>query len=532
MTIGTTHPWGNDPLPVAIAAAKAAIHLDPTGVEAYLTLGHLLRQGRSLVAAERSYAQAVRCDRTYGAGDHIAALFYWGTTCLELGQWDAAIAPLTQAAGLAPDAFEVVYNLAQAHQAAGNGDAAIAAYLRAIALDPLQDKLYRQLGNLLNHLGRATEATDCYRQRLSDSLLLQVLDQWGQGDRWQHMQTEPEQAFVGQFSRGILWTPERCALVIDGAGKWILDVSEGPLPQWIAQTRANVRANAPDCDLAHPEPVPIPGRVFSLAIGTGVNYYHWMLEALPRLGIAQYCGEPWTGFDAIACDWLALPFHRESLELLGIAGDRLIECRDVPCLQADELITVNRLNGVSAMACQFLRRSFLRPDHPPPAPVLAAQARDHPLRLYLSRRQAPYRKLRNEAELIATLETHGFISVTLETLSLLDQAALLAAATAVVSIHGAGLTNLVFCDPGTRVLELFSPHYHPITYECLCQLQQLEYRRILGRAIAPDPNSHAEQPAHWPQDTPPPPGWHDFEIPLAEVLAALRSLDLTLTDAT
>ncbi len=519
MTIGMTHPWGNDPLPVAIAAAKIAIHLDPTCVEAYLTLGHLLRQGRSLAAAQRSYAHAVRCDRTHGVGDHVAALFYWGTTCLELGQWDAAIAPLTTAADLAPDAFEVVYNLAQAHQAAGNGEDAIAAYLRAIALDPLQDKLYSQLGNLLNHLGRAGEATDCYRQRLPDALLWQVLDRWGQGDRWQPLHTEPGQIFVGQFPRGILWTPERCALVIDGAGAWILDVSEGPLPRWIAQARAD----ASDGAIAHPEPVPIPGRVFSLAIGTGVNYYHWMLEALPRLGLAQDCGEPWTGFDAIACDWLALPFHRESLELLEIGGDRLIECRDVPCFQADELVVVNRLNGVSAIACQFLRRTFLRPDHPQPALVA-----NRPLRLYLSRRQAPYRKLRNEAELIATLETHDFISVTLETLSLLDQAALLAAAEAVVSIHGAGLTNVVFCDPGTRVVELFSPHYHPITYECLCQLQQLEYRRILGQAIAPDADLAADQPAHWPQDTPPPPGWQDFEIPIAAVVAALRSLDLPL----
>jgi hypothetical protein len=38
-----------------------------------------------------------------------------------------------------------------------------------------------------------------------------------------------------------------------------------------------------------------------------------------------------------------------------------------------------------------------------------------------------------------------------------EQAAIMALAKHVVAAHGAGLTNLVFCSPAARVLEVFGP---------------------------------------------------------------------------
>ncbi|MDT9338046.1 glycosyltransferase 61 family protein, partial [Trichodesmium erythraeum 21-75] len=40
--------------------------------------------------------------------------------------------------------------------------------------------------------------------------------------------------------------------------------------------------------------------------------------------------------------------------------------------------------------------------------------------------------------------------------------------------HGAGLTNIVFCNPGTKVVELFSSHVKPY-YWSLCNCCNLEY---------------------------------------------------------
>jgi hypothetical protein len=65
-------------------------------------------------------------------------------------------------------------------------------------------------------------------------------------------------------------------------------------------------------------------------------------------------------------------------------------------------------------------------------------------------------------------------------LSVAQQAALLAEAEVVLAIHGSGLTNIVFCQPGTKVVELFSPYYVYPCYWLLSNLMQLEYYYLLG----------------------------------------------------
>ena len=82
-------------------------------------------------------------------------------------------------------------------------------------------------------------------------------------------------------------------------------------------------------------------------------------------------------------------------------------------------------------------------------------------RLYITRSQAKYRKVLNENEVISLLNKFGFQSVILESMSVVQQANLMSQAEAIVSPHGGGLTNLAFCPPGTKVIELFGKHVAP-----------------------------------------------------------------------
>lgn len=121
--------------------------------------------------------------------------------------------------------------------------------------------------------------------------------------------------------------------------------------------------------------------------------------------------------------------------------------------------------------CQFLRRLLLH------------SARPVSLRLYISRRHAS-RSVINEAEVLALLEPLGFQTVLLESLSVRQQANLLAQAEAVIAPHGGGLTNLLFCPPGTKVIELFPPDFVYPCYWLVANLVQLEYYYLLGRTPA------------------------------------------------
>ena len=55
-------------------------------------------------------------------------------------------------------------------------------------------------------------------------------------------------------------------------------------------------------------------------------------------------------------------------------------------------------------------------------------------------------------------------------------------AEAIVAPHGAGLTNLVWCAPKTRVVEIFSPLYVNLCYWAIASLTQADYYYLLGSA--------------------------------------------------
>jgi capsular polysaccharide biosynthesis protein len=72
----------------------------------------------------------------------------------------------------------------------------------------------------------------------------------------------------------------------------------------------------------------------------------------------------------------------------------------------------------------------------------------------------------------------------MESMSVAQQASLLANAKIVVAPHGGGLTNLVFCQPGTKVIEIFSPNYVYPCYWLVSNLVGLEYYCAFGETLA------------------------------------------------
>jgi capsular polysaccharide biosynthesis protein len=158
----------------------------------------------------------------------------------------------------------------------------------------------------------------------------------------------------------------------------------------------------------------------------------------------------------------------------------VLESESAPYLRAERLL-VPSLPGFSGnptrRACEFLRASFL--------PAAGGAPAAGPGRLYVSRARAASRRVANEDEVWSVLRGFGFSRVELEDLAFERQAALFASAEWVVGPHGAGLANLVFCRPGTRVLEFFSPAYVNVCYWALSCQVGAEYRYLVGEGEAP-----------------------------------------------
>lgn len=75
-------------------------------------------------------------------------------------------------------------------------------------------------------------------------------------------------------------------------------------------------------------------------------------------------------------------------------------------------------------------------------------------RIYASRGKARMRKISNESEVESILKKHGFKTVYFEDYSFEAQVAIAGHARYFVSNHGAGLTNMLFMPPGSRVFEI------------------------------------------------------------------------------
>jgi capsular polysaccharide biosynthesis protein len=161
--------------------------------------------------------------------------------------------------------------------------------------------------------------------------------------------------------------------------------------------------------------------------------------------------------------------------------------------------------------CQLLRDLFL--DDSQPRSVTPTK------RIYLTRAEANYRRVLNEPEVVEWLQKAGFLSVTLSELSVREQAALLSEAAVVVAPHGAGLTNLVFCQPGTKVLEIFPKNYSQPYYWALAGQCQLTHQYLTSRSITEyAPAATQAEPEYLFNDL------EDLVIHLDDLAEALASL--------
>ena len=240
---------------------------------------------------------------------------------------------------------------------------------------------------------------------------------------------------------------------------------ESPSDHWVTQR------------LRYRREVCLPGTSFLLASGAGANYYHWLFDSLPRVWLAELAGIPWDRSDSVLLNQNLLPFHHQSLDLLGLPQNKRVSCKKSTVLRCEKLV-VSSMPGPPGRCprwiAEFLRERFL---------PKAAEYKISP-KIFVSRRAAIGRRLINESELSERFSVLGFETVQLENLRFSEQIGLFARAKAVVAVHGAGLANLVFAPSGIPVVEIFSPTHLEPCYEHLARIRGLAYQRVVGNAVS------------------------------------------------
>ena len=296
-------------------------------------------------------------------------------------------------------------------------------------------------------------------------------------------QTESRGSFVSSLNDAAFW--------FDGFNTVVKDKKRNLLKEHIKGSACVVTDSAKH----RPEQI-LDGTVCFLDARSSAIYYHWMIDVLPKFAVLAAAGIELASIDyfVVRC---RSEFQEQTLKQLGVPLDRVIDpwndgftrCSKlfVPFLKHDRGDRFyNGLGlGMARWVPKWLKEVFLEEN-----PVCQQK-------IYISRASRGTRSPAGEQALIVQLQDRGFTSVTLENLSVSEQAITLASAKIVVAPHGAGLTNITFCQPGTTVIEIFGDYVVPC-YWSLCELSGLDYHAFF--ASSPDAASLVKSDANaWPK---------------------------------
>ncbi|MEG5136507.1 MULTISPECIES: tetratricopeptide repeat protein [unclassified Microcoleus] len=222
----------------------------------------------------------------------------------------------------------------------------------------------------------------------------------------------------------------------------------------------------------------VDGTVAVLSGNTSAIYYHWIIDTLPKLGLIELAGIELDSIDKFVVTNYTSDFHKETLNILGIPANKIIDSSKYPHVKAERLV-VSSYPGIiccpTKWAVDFLRSKFL------PA---AKSKLDKPERIYISRRIVGNRRIINEAEVIEVLDKLGFVIITAESISIAEKISLMSSAKVVLIPHSGGGTNLLFCNPGTKVIELFTPNNVGMCYYIMSYHLGLEYYYLIGGGVS------------------------------------------------
>jgi capsular polysaccharide biosynthesis protein len=229
----------------------------------------------------------------------------------------------------------------------------------------------------------------------------------------------------------------------------------------------------------------IEGTAVLLSSEEPSNYGSWIFRVLPKLhtlATLNLC-QPLRYLA-----WAGLPTFREYLRILGIADEQIIQHEPQHVIyNVDQLIVPSLRNN----------QAFLDPE----SVSLFARLRDQlgaprkpGARIYVSRllqsRTNSSRVMQNEPELVERLAALGFRIVTPEALSVAEQVLAFSTAEMVVGPSGSGMFNVVFCRPGTRIIDIESEPHWIHAHRSLFASCGLQFGIFVGKTVDHDFREH------------------------------------------
>ena len=233
----------------------------------------------------------------------------------------------------------------------------------------------------------------------------------------------------------------------------------------------------------------IEGRVFSLVQGASGNnnYFHWIFDILPKI---KLCSEHYLLKEI---DFFYVPnlqnFQKQTLSILNIEEDKILNSDLYRHIQASELIVVDhpwyhkgfildQVEFLPSWIIHWLKNVYLK----------YAKKFDNNEKIYIDRTESKFNhcQIQNDNEIFNFLKEQGFSKYKVGELSFFEQIYLFNNAKIIIGAHGAAFTNLAFCKPNTKIIEIRPSTQSNNNYKRISQIGNLNYRLIKTKALDED----------------------------------------------
>ena len=188
------------------------------------------------------------------------------------------------------------------------------------------------------------------------------------------------------------------------------------------------------------------------------NYSFWLTSSLVRLKMLLAGKESFTLI--YPEEWDNIAYIQNTLKAFPNIKTEKIPAGvhvQVPHLLLPEVrpftacLNENDIKGVSTHLLNFYKEQVVN-------------VGDTPQRIFVNRKKASCRKITNEQVVADLLRQRGFVEVDFDDLTFVEQMAYMRNASLVVMLHGAGMVNVMFARPQTKILELMHEYTEPRTY--------------------------------------------------------------------
>lgn len=208
----------------------------------------------------------------------------------------------------------------------------------------------------------------------------------------------------------------------------------------------------------------ISGNVLCMSTG-GVakkNYWHWLFEVLPRLGILEKSKFKFKKEINYLLPSIKLPFQLDTLKELNIRINKCLDGDNYKHLSCDRLITVDHpfifgnspsrsMLHIPKWIITWLRKKFKDTKN--------FNKKKYSKKIFIDRVDATDLKSRhiiNNDEVKMNLKKLGFKILVLSRVNFKEQVRIFQEAKIIVGLHGAGFANIIFSKKGIKVIELKS----------------------------------------------------------------------------